>query len=107
MKRYTLKAALAYIVPSVLFLGIIVWLCIALGNTSKAAEQSELTAVKTTVENGITLCYAIEGVYPPNIDHLKENYGVIYDSEKYIVHYECFADNIRPVVNVLERKSAT
>ena len=103
MKRFSVKYALGYIVPSVLFIAIIAWVCTALTNTSGAASRSERAAVKTTVENGITMCYAIEGVYPQSLAYLKENYGIIYDSEKYIVHYDSFADNVRPTVSVLER----
>ena len=105
MKRFSIKNVIAYLIPSVLFLGMLMWVYIALNNTSLAAERSERAAVKTTIENGITMCYAIEGAYPPNLTYLKDNYGVFYDTEKYTVHYESFADNIRPTVRVLERRS--
>lgn len=103
MKRFSLKTALSYIIPCALFTAAIVWLAVSLGNASENAERRELEAVKTTVENGITMCYAVEGAYPPSAEYLRENYGITYDAAKYIVHYEIFADNIRPTVNVIER----
>lgn len=103
MKRFSLKSALRYIIPCVLFAAILAWLVISLSNTSDTARRQERAAVKNTIENGITMCYAIEGAYPPSAEYLSENYGVTYDTSKYIVHYECFADNVRPTVKVIER----
>ncbi len=103
MKRF-LKYAAVYFIPAALFAAVIIWLVFGLSNTMNAADRGELSAVKNTLENGITLCYAIEGAYPKDLEHLKENYGVAYDTEKFIVYYECFADNIRPTVNVIERR---
>lgn len=103
MKRFSLNKA-AFIIPCVLFAAVIVWFVITLSNTSKSADEQELAAVKSTIEKGITMCYAIEGAYPPNLEHLEENYSISYNKDKYIVYYSCFADNVRPKVTVLERR---
>lgn len=103
MKRFSVKNALAYIIPCVLFTGIIIWLVVSLNNTSDTARRQECAAVKSTLENGITMCYAIEGAYPPSAEYLSEYYGVTYDAAKYIVHYDYFADNVRPSVRVIMR----
>lgn len=103
MKRFSLKNAMAYILPCVLFAVILAWLIVSLSNTSRSAGRQERAAVKSTIENGITMCYAIEGAYPPSTDYLAENYGVTYDASKYIVIYERFADNVRPTVRVIVR----
>lgn len=105
MKRFSIRSLLGYIIPAAIFTALIVWICVALGNASEASGRGQLNAVKNTIENGITLCYAIEGIYPPSAEYLSENYGVTYDREKYIVHYDCFADNVRPTVTVLERQA--
>ena len=88
-----------------LFEALIVWFVTALSGAGAASEEQTLSEIKQSVENGITMCYSIEGVYPESIDHLTESYGVVYDTEKYIVHYESIAANIRPAVTVIERKS--
>ncbi len=87
----------------VLFVGILIWFVIALNNTQSATERQQLAAVKRSVEDGITLCYSIEGVYPEDLDYLTTVYGVDYDSDRFIVHYDCFAANVRPSVTVLEK----
>ncbi len=88
----------------VLFAGIIIWFLAALSNASEASDRSNINALRQSVENGISLCYSIEGSYPESIDYLSECYGVVYDKNKYIVHYECFADNIRPNVTVIAKE---
>ena len=106
MKRFSIKSALLYIIPCLIFAAVMVWLIVSLSNTSVSAKRQELIAVKTTVENGITMCYAIEGAYPPSIDYLRENYSVTYDASKYLIYYDIFADNVRPSVKVIERGAA-
>lgn len=87
-----------------LFGALIVWFVAALSGAGTASEEQTLTEIKQSVENGITMCYSIEGAYPESIDYLRESYGVVYDAERYIVHYESLAANIRPTVTVIERK---
>lgn len=106
MKRSSIKNALAYIIPILLFGAMLAWFITAVNNTDDSARQRELAAVKSTIENGVTMCYAIEGVYPENVDYLTENYGLNYDKDRYIVRYDRFADNIRPTVSVIERQAA-
>ncbi len=91
------------VVSAVVFAAVVLWLVLALANTRSVERSQGLATVRESVENGITLCYAIEGAYPQSIDYLRENYGVVYDPERYIVHYECFAANIRPDVTVIEK----
>ena len=49
-------------------------------------------------------CYASQGVYPPDLDHLTEHYGIQIQEERYNVFYEIFADNLMPDITVVENK---
>lgn len=104
MKKRTVKTILTYLIPCVVFSLMIVWFVSALTNTSKSNEKRELEALKANIENGITICYSIEGAYPQSIEYLCENYGLIYDKSRYIISYDGFASNIRPTVTVFERR---
>ena len=88
-----------------LFAALIAWFVTALSGAGTASGEQTLAEIKQSVENGITMCYSIEGIYPESIDYLRESYGVVYDAERYIVHYESIAANIRPAVTVIERKA--
>ena len=43
---------------------------------------------------------AIEGRYPSGVAYLKENYGLVVDEEKYVIHYQNMGDNLLPEIAV-------
>ena len=87
----------------ILFALVVVWFIVSVGNAGDAADKKRTDSVYSAVMNGAVLCYSIEGEYPPSLDYLTENYGVILDSDKYIVDYSYFGANIRPTVVVAEK----
>ncbi len=102
--RISRKGSLFFpVLSAVVFALAVLWLVLALSNARGMERSQGLASVRESVENGITLCYAIEGAYPESIEQLTENYGVVYDPDRYIVHYERFAANIRPNVTVIEK----
>lgn len=105
MKRSYFKRALSFLLPCVLFAAMLAWFIIAASNAASSTGEKELSALKNNIENGITMCYAVEGVYPVSIEYLCDNYGLIYDKDKYRIDYERFASNVRPSVMILERQA--
>lgn len=87
----------------ILFVLVVVWFVISANNAGEAADKKRTESVYSTVMNGAVLCYSIEGEYPPSLDYLKENYGIKYDNDKYVVNYSYFGANIRPTVIVTEK----
>ncbi len=67
-------------------------------NSDEGRKQLELTLQRCAVA-----CYATEGIYPPDVDYMKEHYGIQIDESKYLVQYEVFAENLMPDITVLER----
>lgn len=87
----------------ILFLVIMV-LCITGIQTAEQKYREEaLSSAKESILRGAINCYALEGVYPPDYEYLKENYGVRVDEEKYAVFYTVFASNMMPDVTVVEK----
>lgn len=72
----------------------------SINNVNKNKEEQQLNALKDAVKRSAVQCYAIEGFYPPNVNYLVNNYGLIVDSEKYVVSYLVFAENIMPEIEV-------
>lgn len=71
-----------------------------------AAQNSQAEGLRMAEDNlrrAVVSCYALEGRYPPDVKYLQEQYGLQLNEEKYIVHYEVFAENIMPDITVLER----
>lgn len=93
----------AWLLSAALFVLIVIWLLVSVGNAEEASEKNRAEALKKSIMNGAALCYSIEGEYPRDLEYLEENYGVNVSSNNYIVHYEYFGANISPTVTVIER----
>ncbi|WMI82267.1 hypothetical protein [Anaerotignum sp. MB30-C6] len=71
---------------------------------AKTAQKEEaLRIAQESIMRAAISCYALEGVYPPSYEYLKENYGIQIDEEKYTVFYDIFASNMMPDVTVTEK----
>ena len=66
-------------------------------------EDSGALAIREAVRRSALQCYAVEGVYPPNLQYLKDNYGLQVNTEDYYISYEAFASNLPPTVKVVNR----
>ncbi|MBQ6583341.1 MAG: hypothetical protein IJH77_05900 [Mogibacterium sp.] len=67
------------------------------------AEEG-LVAVRNTVERAALQCYAVEGVYPPDLQYLVDNYGLQINTRDYYVVYNAFSENLPPDIRVTERR---
>ena len=66
----------------------------------EVSEQGRIK-LEDAVRSAAVACYAAEGAYPPDVDYLKEHYGLSVDETRYIVHYDIFAENLMPDITVL------
>lgn len=103
--RKTFSRYIAPVLAVVVFISVVAWFLVALDSAESVSQSEQFEAVVRSIEDDITLCYSIEGAYPASLEYLRDNYGLNYDSERYVVHYECFASNVRPVVTVVEKES--
>lgn len=68
-------------------------------------QQAEsLKQLQQSIRKATMTCYATEGVYPPTIQYLKDNYGIQVDETKFVVFYEIFGENLMPDITVMERQ---
>lgn len=82
-------------------LGVVICAFAGLGGVSENNRADRLRVVQLAVERTVVQCYALEGAYPPNIEYLEDNYGLIIDHDRYFVHYKVDASNIMPDVEVM------
>lgn len=59
--------------------------------------------LETLLRRTAVSCYASEGFYPPSVEYMKTHYGLQFEEERYMVHYERFASNLMPDITILER----
>lgn len=86
-----------------LFVGITLLMLYGLQNAAQSSQAESLRITEDALRRAVVSCYALEGRYPPDVAYLQEQYGLQLNEEKYIVHYEIFAENIMPEITVLER----
>lgn len=91
------------IVAVVAFAALIAVFCLLVTQAGDRGADNERELVRSAVKNAALTCYAVEGAYPEELDYLRENYGLAYNTEVYVVHYDAFASNIMPDIQVSER----
>ena len=74
-----------------------------LSNLERDSSEEGRLQLENALRRAAVACYAAEGIYPPDVDYLKEHYGIQVDEERYAVFYEVFASNLMPDITVLER----
>lgn len=72
----------------------------AVENVQESSEKERFDILTVAIKRSAVQCYAIEGFYPPNIEYLEKNYGLLVDHDKYVVSYSIFASNIMPDIEV-------
>ena len=92
------------VVPILIFLCLLLFLSIGIGNVSNASDKESMKILQDAILRATVQCYAIEGMYPPDVKYLEDNYGVTYDHSHFIVHYDVFASNIIPNIKVIDQK---
>ena len=55
------------------------------------------------MESSARQCYVVEGVYPPDLDYLRDNYGLQINTDDYYVVYDIYASKQPPTVKVVAK----
>lgn len=97
------KVNIARYIPFIFLFLLIVGFVIFSNKMSESNSVHNKTFLENALNRSITQCYALEGTYPPNLDYLKTNYGLVYDSNHYFVDYTYIGSNLRPDVTIIER----
>lgn len=74
----------------------------AVNGLDRDSREESKRQLEEALRRGCVACYAAEGIYPPDLDYLKEHYGIQVDEETYVVYYDIFAENLMPDITVLE-----
>lgn len=94
------KKPWAVIVPILCFAVIILIVIFGVRNVSLAAGAEQARITEQAVRRAAVQCYALEGYYPPSIEYLKQHYGLILDTNRYVYHYRSIGNNLMPEIKV-------
>lgn len=95
MKKNKIRAFSIFI-----FILFIFYLLIGVNSAKKSNDAERYDLLKDAINRSAVQCYAIEGYYPPNIEYLENNYGLVVDHNKYVINYSVFASNLMPEIEV-------
>ena len=91
------------VLGAVMAAAILLMLLAALKNLGRDSNGKGKEQMEQSVRRCVMACYADEGVYPPDVDYMRENYGLQVDDSRYLVFYTVFAGNMMPDITVLEK----
>lgn len=96
-------ARLLYLLPLLAFLVLFILFYRGINSVSETTIDKQKESLETALTRSITQCYAVEGVYPPDLTYIEEHYGLTYDKTLFLVDYRPIGSNIMPDVTVLTR----
>ena len=99
--RGALKALLTLAVLAVILLSF----STALSNLRLGGGEEGRMQLEESIRRAAVTCYAVEGIYPPDLAYLQEHYGIQVNEDRYYVFYEVFGSNMMPDITVLEREA--
>ena len=86
-----------------IFIALILAFVLLVNNITSKNSGRELQIVRDAVKNAALTCYAVEGMYPDNLQYLRDHYNLSYNEERYHVFYDPLASNMMPTIRVSER----
>ena len=104
--RKRMKKTAQFFTPLILLAVILISVTILSGIERGRSGLARIQLEETVRKTALT-CYAAEGIYPPDLEYMKERYGLHFDEEMYQVYYDVFGANIMPDITVLEKEAGT
>ena len=97
------KNSITSYTPIILLVMVLVAFSLFAGNMTDSNSAREKEILQKAIDRSITQCYALEGVYPDNLEYLEQEYGLTYNKEHFFVDYQYIGSNLRPDITIIER----
>ena len=94
--------AIATTIFMIILVFIIIYSVNNIGSTWDTSQDWQAKGVEQSINRALLQCYALEGRYPAELDHLHD-YGIILNRSIYEYRYEFVANNVRPEVSVVDK----
>ena len=103
MKKQTRKLNIPLFLLPLLAVAVLLVFLTSLSNLEQGRSEEDKRQLEDALRRASVACYAAEGIYPPDLDYLREHYGIQIDETRYTVVYDVFASNLMPDITVLEQ----
>lgn len=101
--RRSYEGILRTLVPVLLTILVVAGMVWGASKTQKQASDQAQRITEESIRRAAVQCYALEGIYPVNIEYLMDHYGIRPDTSRFIIHYQYVADNLLPDISVLHK----
>ena len=92
-----LRSAIPILLTALVIYGVI----LAVTGTGRQATEQSRKMTYESIRRAAVQCYALEGIYPVNIEYLVDHYGIRPDRKRFVIHYQFIGDNILPDISVI------
>lgn len=86
----------------VIILAVLLFFFTGISNLRGGSDDQGRRQLEESIRRCAAACYAAEGIYPPTVEYMEENYGLQVDRSRYYIDYIVFAENLMPDFTVLE-----
>lgn len=100
MNTYIRECAFLLLI-CLLIVGVLWFFSASVSNLSDEQLQEDKQQLEQAIVRACVACYAVEGSYPPSLEHLQKYYGVQINTQLFTVKYDAFASNLMPDITVL------
>ncbi|MBP3540376.1 MAG: hypothetical protein J6K72_00955 [Clostridia bacterium] len=101
-KKASKSVLRGFIITGVVFLLTVALFGLGASAINSKSDEEQAEALEESVRRSVVLYYAIEGRYPSSVEELKENYGLRYNEDQFIVSiHSNFTDNLLPDIFVM------
>ena len=92
----TIGVAIAVLVS----LSVMTLVAASLIQLNQKSREAGLRVAAQAMDRAVRQCYALEGAYPPDLQYLADNYGLLLHEDRYVYLYEAVGGNIPPIIKV-------
>ena len=71
---------------------------------SRISSREEESTLRQALTESAVHCYALHGYYPESLENLVRDYGVTYDSRRFLVDYQPQGANLMPEITVIRKE---
>lgn len=100
--RIRIQQLLHFFLPFVLILLLLYYFITSLTTLGNDHASENKNQLQQAITRATVACYAAEGIYPPDLNYLKDHYGIQINDSLYVIQYEYIASNLMPDITVLE-----
>ena len=98
-----MKLRKSFLIGICIFLAVLMGFSLLTDDLARDYRTASDRQLEEAVRRTAVACYGAEGAYPPSVAYMTEHYGLTYDQDRFIVHYDLFASNVMPEITVLRK----